>query len=149
MDLETEPGRKNAPRVFQFRRMRPVPLTVFLTDFALILHYTCEAAPQTNERWYSSAVSSPIVLVLGLLGFKQKHPVGSSVQVSPLGANRFYPAMSKERGRGRGRLGRRRQRSKTDYKDDNTKTGFSCKPAGVNLTLYLRPSAFFSSSLHL
>jgi uncharacterized membrane protein (DUF373 family) len=62
--------------------------------------------------------------------------------VSPLGANRFYTAMSK----GRGRLGRRRQRSKTDYKDDNTKTGFSCKPAGVNLTLYLRRA--LSSALH-
>jgi hypothetical protein len=49
--------------------------------------------------------------------------------------------------KGRGRLGRRRQRSKTDYKDDNTKTGFSCKPAGVNLTLDLRPSTFFGSSL--
>lgn len=60
-----------------------------------------------------------------------------------LGANRFYTAMSK----GRGRLGRRRQRSKTDYKDDNTKTGFSCKPAGVNLTLYLLPNTFFSFSL--
>jgi hypothetical protein len=66
----------------------------------------------------------------------------SSQRKPPLPSNEQRP-------RGRGRLGRTHQRSKTDCKDDNTKRGFSCEPGGVNLTLYLRPSAFFSSSPHL
>jgi hypothetical protein len=54
----------------------------------------------------------------------------SSTLFTPDNAGNLYTAMSK----GRGRLGRRRQRSK----DDNTKTGFSCMPAGVNLyTLFV------------
>jgi hypothetical protein len=59
-----------------------------------------------------------------------------------------YPAMSKDL-EDEDDWGGRINGQRPTVRTITLKEGFSCEPGGVNLTLYLRPSAFFSSSPHL